>query len=130
MGDAITVTDDVSGAPKTARIKALASNNATLLKAGPGNVYSITVTSGLVAAVSTAFLKFYDKASTPAPASDTQKFTIPLINTASANAIIEVTIPHGLAFTVGIGYAIVLNVGDTDNTSAVADSVHGFVLFR
>lgn len=103
------------------RVLAAASNNATLVKAGPGSVgyiLAVNVTGTVV------FLKLYNKVSAPSPAADSALIvaTIPIpANTSGAG--VALAVPAGIAFSTGIGLAIVANIADADNTSIAANSV-------
>jgi hypothetical protein len=87
-----------------------ASNNSTLVYAGPNLVQALFVinTTGTV-----YYLKLYDKATAPTCGTDTPKWRIPLpINAATA-------VPtEGLQFNLGTGFCIVANLVDSDNTNA------------
>lgn len=95
------------------------SNNATNLKNGAGMVYSIQVFNLNAAA---RYLKFYDKASSPSPGSDTVVKSI-LIPGNTAGAGVALSWPAGVVFGTGISYALVTGVGDTDNTSVAASEI-------
>lgn len=101
------------------RVLAANTNNATNVKAGPGSVgyiLAVNVTATVV------FLKLYNKASTPAPATDTALLvaTIP-IPASTSGAGVSLPVPAGIAFSTGIGFAIVANIADADNTSVAAN---------
>ena len=102
------------------------SNNATVVKSSAGSVAGIRVfnNSGNI-----AYLKFYNKATTPAPASDTvfDKVLIPA-NTSGAGAAIN--LPYGQSFSTGIAFAVVAGFGDTDNTSVAANAFSVTVLYK
>lgn len=102
------------------------SNNATVVKASAGSVAGIRAfnNSGNV-----AYLKFYNKATTPSPASDTvvDKILIPA-NTLGAG--VSINMPYGQAFTTGISFAVVGGFGDTDNTSVAANAFSVTVLYK
>lgn len=89
------------------------SNNATSLKASAGLVYGYSFSSTNASA---RWVKFYDKASAPAPASDTVKWAVEV----PGNAVVSVSIPEGMGFTTGIAFAAVTGSSDTDNTSVGA----------
>ena len=91
------------------------SNNATSVKASAGQVYFVRAFNN---STTIAYLKFYNKASAPTPASDTvvDKFMIP----ASSGVIHSIT--AGIPFSTGIAYAVVTGIGDTDNTSVAASA--------
>jgi hypothetical protein len=125
----VTVTSDISGAPNIARIAALATTNATVIKAGSGNVFGILVAAPAAAATA-VYLKFFDKATAPAPATDTPLFTQPVVSTTSLAGFIQIGFEEGMQFKNGISYAIVNGVADLNNVAVAADSLHGFVLWK
>lgn len=93
-----------------------ASNNATTVKSSPGQIYGITISN----AVATArWFKLYDKASAPAPATDTVKQAYQILG----NSVIALAFPEGMSFSTGISFAAVANMSDTDNTSIAANDL-------
>ncbi len=111
------ISDGSAGTSISRKISA-ASNNATVAKNAAGNLYSV-IAINTNAAV--RYLKFYNKATAPDPANDTPVLTIPIPgNTAGAGVAHTF---NGLNFSTGISYAIVVNVGDTDNTSVAANEI-------
>ena len=93
-----------------------ATNNATSVKTSAGRVYAIIATNNGAAA---RYLKFYNKASAPTPASDTPVATYML---PAGGGICRIT-DIGLVFSTGIAFAIVAGIGDNNNTSISADEV-------
>lgn len=95
------------------------SNNATSLKGSAGQLYMV---AGFNLNAAPAYLKFYNVSGTPNPASDTvvHAYMIPG-NTAGAGLVLN--IDKGIAFSAGIGYAIVTGIGDTNNTGVAANEV-------
>jgi hypothetical protein len=89
------------------------TNNATVVKAGPGLLYGFSV-NNINAAV--RYLKFYDKASTPAPATDAEALVV-AVPTVSSQTVM---FPVPLEFGVGIGWALVTGIAANDNTSVAA----------
>lgn len=92
------------------------SNNATSLKGTAGKVYAVHVYN---TAAYDVYLKLYNKATAPAPATDTAL----LIATIGCQA----GLPRdyffdtaGANFSTGIGYAVVKGIADADNTSVLA----------
>lgn len=103
-----------------------ASNNATSAKGSAGNVYQI---SGHNANAAVRYLKLYNKATAPAPATDSALllavFALPATSTFNFNLS-----AFGLYFSTGIGYALVTGAGDTDNTAVGAGDILGLnILF-
>ena len=72
---------------------------------------------------SPCYLKFYDKATAPAVASDTP-VAVYLIPGSTAGGVREVRLPpEGMAFVVGIAFVIVTGAGNTDATEVAAGEV-------
>ena len=96
-----------------------ASTNATNIKATAGVVYSIQVFNN---GSSLGYLKLYDKATTPAPATDNAvlKSTIIIPHGSGAGAGVVVSLPVPKKFTSGIGFAITGAIATTDATSVAA----------
>lgn len=96
-----------------------ASNNATLVKAAPGNIYSIVASNSTTA---DAFLKIFNKSSVPVPGTDTPYFTFDLGGAAVAgqNNPAVVTFNTPMQMTVGIGIALVTGNADLNNVAVAA----------
>lgn len=94
------------------------SDNATNLKASAGVVHAVEV-YGINAAP--AYLKFYNKASSPTCGSDAvvKQIMIPAASTA-ANGAGSNAIVLDAQFTTGISYCVVTGIADTDDTSTAA----------
>lgn len=96
-----------------------ASNNAQTIKSTPGQVYHVSVFS--VTDTAPVYLKFYDKASTPAPATDTVKMPMPIpaapLASNPCGYVTNYPFPVGISFATGISVAVVTGIGNTDNTS-------------
>lgn len=105
----------------TTRLVSAASNNATSVKASAGALGFIFAVN-LNAAV--RYLKLYNKASAPAPATDNALLiaTLP-IPASTTGAGFMLPIPGGAAFSTGIAFAVVTGVSDTDNTSVAANEI-------
>lgn len=88
------------------------TDNATNIKASPGNLTGYTLSNTNASA---RWVKFYDKAIAPVPATDTallkQSVQVP------ANATVIRVFPDGLEFLKGIGFATVVNIADNDDTA-------------
>lgn len=97
------------------------SNNATVVKASPGLLYGWSV-NNINAAV--RYLKFYNLASTPAPATDAEALVV-AVPTVSSQTVM---LPVPLSFTVGIGWALVTGIAANDNTG-VSASEHVVTVF-
>lgn len=94
-----------------------ASTNATSVKADRGQVYAISVNNVNAAA---RYLKLYDKASAPTVGTDTPVLVIPL---AAASAVHLGFGSVGVAFSLGIAYALTTGIADSD-TGAVSANEH------
>ena len=97
-----------------------ANNNADTVKASAGQVYSVQVfnNSGNI-----GYLKFYNKASNPAPASDTPLKTILIpANTSGSGAVFDFG-NLGAQFATGIAIAVVAGIATNDNTSVAANAM-------
>lgn len=94
------------------------SNNATTVKASAGQVYALQVFN---VTATVAYLKLYNKATSPSPGSDTPVKVIAIpANTAVGGVVMKWE--KGLEFTTGIAYAVVTGISGTDNTSVAANS--------
>lgn len=105
----------------------VASNNAQIVKGGPGQVAAIWATN-INAAI--AFLKFFDVAQLPNPAIDGPHFVCGIPGGAAAGAGGSLAIPGGLCFTNGIAFAIVTGAADGNNTAVAAGEVVVSFVYR
>ncbi len=112
-----------AGGQSTSYLVAGASNNATVAKASAGQVYGVVV--GNVAGA-VRYVKLYDKATTPAPASDTPKMVVPV----PAGGVVTLTFDSGVAFGTGIAYATVTGIAGNDNTSVAANDLVVTVFYK
>jgi hypothetical protein len=97
----------------------LATNNATLIKAGASRLTSVVALS---VGADARFLKIYDKDTAPDPASDTPVMTL-IIPANAAGAGLVVNFSKPVKFTNGLGMAIVAGIGDTNNVAITADEL-------
>lgn len=112
----VSLVPQTSGGLTMSHLVTAATNNATSLKATAGQLYGASVYNNAGYPV---FLKFYNKATAPAPATDTVVYEV----AAQAGTEREVHTEEGLAFSTGIAFAVVKGISDTDNTSvAVSDA--------
>lgn len=104
------------------RVNAAASINATVLKASAGNLYGYILRNRSAAEV---FVKFYNKATAPAPGADSAL----LISTISlpAGATVQWMDSLPTRFTTGIGFVTVTGISDTDATAVAAGDVYGTI---
>lgn len=93
-----------------------ASDNAAFIKAAAGVVYGFEIYNNATYQI---FVKLYNKATAPAPATDS---ALLVRRIGVQQGITErFFIDRGLSgFTSGIGIAIVQNIGDTDDTAVLA----------
>jgi hypothetical protein len=98
---------------------AAATTNATLIKAGPGQIISITAIN-VNAAV--RYLKLYDSNRSPSAGTGTpvRRYGIPGA-TAGAGFILVPTLP--MKFVNGIAFTMTTGVADTDATALTANDV-------
>lgn len=115
--DSGSVTDALatSGGYDSLSFVSAASNNSTIVKATPGQVYGVHVFNFADYPV---FVKLYNKATGPTPATDNAL----LIRRIGVQAGTQRDIPlkAGVPFSTGIGLAVVLGIADTNNTSTAA----------
>lgn len=88
------------------------SNNAAVIKDSSGSLVAVHVFNEAIYPV---YVKFYNKATTPSPASDTPIATVG----------VQAGLPRDVTFrlsalTNGLGIAIVKNIADNDNTAIIA----------
>jgi hypothetical protein len=95
------------------------SNNATTITASPGRLFGIHVWNN---SSSTFFVKLYDKATAPAPATDSGILKFVFGVQAGTHRDILFGAGRGAGFTTGIGFAVVTGISDTDNTSTAASA--------
>lgn len=100
------------------RVNSLATVNNLNLKATAGQVYEIDVFNN---AAYTVFLKFYNKATTPAAGTDTPVWTIPI----QPGGGYSKSFARGRSFATGIGYAITKLQADSDTTAVAAGDLTG-----
>lgn len=104
-----------------------ATTNATVAKASAGQVYTI-IAHNINAAV--RYLKLYNKATAPTVGTDTPAMTLPVpANTAGAGFVLD-TGGMGVAFSLGIGYALTTGVADADTGAVAANEIVVNVLYK
>lgn len=114
-------TTDTTGINGTTPYKliSLATTNANVVKATPGNLYSI-VAIGLTSIV--RYLKLYNKASAPTVGTDVPVMTIPIpANTQGAG--IAIPFSMGVNFPLGIALAITTGSADNNNVAVAAGDI-------
>lgn len=102
-------------------VKSANSDNAAAIKATPGVVggWNLINTTG-----SAVYVKLYDKATAPAPASDTPKIRIQI--PANGQAFHPLG-PIGWMFNTGIAVVMVTGAADTDDTAVAAGAILGAI---
>lgn len=100
---------------------AAATINATVVKASAGRLFKI---KGYNAAAAVRYLKFWNKATTPAPASDAALIVFSFALKASDQFDIDLT-PLGYSFSTGIGYTISTGSANTDVAAVTAADIVG-----
>lgn len=104
------------------RIISAASINANVIKASAGSIYLMVLHNG---AAASRFIKLYNKATAPVPATDVPVATILIPQ--GQTIIIQPAI--GWSFSTGISYVITGAVADTDTTNCVLNDVVANVLY-
>jgi len=106
-----------SASTTAARLPSSANtDNATLVKASPGAIYSV---NGYNSSAGVIYLKFYNKATAPTVGTDTPVLTYAL----PATATFSFPVPFG--FSVGIGYGLVTGAADNNTTAVAAGAILG-----
>lgn len=94
-----------------------ASTNAASIKTSSGNLGMLRVAN---LGATTVYLKLYNKASAPVPASDTPVLVIPV----GAGQHLDIDVPAaGLRFSTGIAMTCVAGIANNDATAIAADTV-------
>lgn len=114
-----SLASNVSTGGKTFKLISAASTNSTVVKASPGNLYTI-VAIGFTSTV--RYLKLYNKATAPVVGTDVPVMTIPVpANIQAAGVVIPVSV--GIDFSNGISMAITSGSADNDTVAIVAGDV-------
>ena len=109
----------VGFAPTKARVQSAATTNLTVVKLGPGAISDIVVANNGAAV---AYMRLYDLARLPVPASDVPFVTLIL----AANGFqTTYSPPNPPAFAAGLVYDITTGAADTDTTAPLANQVAG-----
>lgn len=99
---------------------AAANNNAQVIAAGARDVHGVY---GVNKSAGERTIRLYNKATTPAPASD-----VPLLTLVVPPGRFDFTFPVGVSFGTGIGLAIVTNATALDNTAVAAGDIVGLMV--
>lgn len=118
-------TAATGGSALTSFTSSAASTNATSVKAGPGNVYTIRMVN---TTATLYYLRMYNLATAPTCSSATGFVeTIPIPASATGAGIAITQYPQG--YTTGIAFCLTGGPGSTDNTNA-ATGVFVTVLYK
>lgn len=112
----VALRPQTTGGYSNSSINAAASNNATSMKASAGQVYGVHIYNNAAYPI---YVKFYNKASAPAPGADSALLVRRIGVQAGVSR--DIPWPAGLPFSTGIALVIVKGIGDTDNTSVAAN---------
>lgn len=96
-----------------------ATNNATVGLAVPAGIHAIT---GYNASAATKYLKVYNKATAPAPATDT---ALLMLNIALPPTVGFALNYNGQKFPAGVSFAITAGSAEADNTSVALNDIVG-----
>lgn len=109
----ISLVPETTGGETTFHFVAAASTNATSLKASAGQLYSVDIFNNAAYPV---YFKLYNTASAPSSCGATN-----LAKVVGTQAGTQHTIKteQGWAFATGIGYCLVKNIVDSDNTAVL-----------
>lgn len=112
----VVVETKTTGGATPYKLISANTTNATSVKGSAGTLYYV---GGFNTNAAARYLKFYNKASAPTVGSDTPVWTF-LIPPNSTGAALSAAIPpQGIAFSLGIAFALTTGVADAD-TGAVA----------
>lgn len=120
-----TVVPGLAPGSTLSRIVAQATINASVMKGAPGVVLGYALYNNTNA---NRYFRFYNKATTPSPSSDTPAFTV--IVPAGGGANVSYGDAGGIPFGTGIAYDLTAGVADNDTTVPAANDVHGFVIWK
>lgn len=104
---------------------AAATNNAAVVKASAGRVIGWTAFNNAAYPV---YVKLYNKATAPAPATD-NALLLQVVGVQAGVGVSFLSEP-GVAYATGIGLAIVKGITDTDNTSTAASDCTVDILYK
>jgi len=118
-----TVTATVTGGtvlpvtPTTTFTNSAATNNAAVIKASAGTLWSVTAFN---ANASPRYVKFYNKATAPTVGTDVPVLVIAVPATST---IMIGGGSNGIRFATGVGIGIVTGAADADNTAVAANDI-------
>ena len=97
-------------------VSSAATTNVTVAKASAGDLFRV---SGYNSNAAARYLKIYNKATAPTVGTDVPIWTEYL----APQAKFDLSFPKGMYFSLGIGYALVTGVADTDATAVTAADI-------
>jgi hypothetical protein len=120
--NAVVATPAATGGLTTFFLQPAATTNATNIKASPGQVYHIAISSN--AALTTVnYIRFYDVTTAPTCSSATSlKYQLAIPFATGAAGYVE-DIAMGLTFPTGIGICVSGGYATTDTTNATASAI-------
>ncbi len=92
----------------------------TVVKALPGRLMSLAVSNK---ATAPCYVKFYDKATAPAVASDVPVWSVSCVGLAAGGTAFPPIPSSGINFATGIAFVIVTGLADTDATEVASTDV-------
>lgn len=107
-----------SGGATPYHLASAATNNATSIKTSAGQIYGLTLSNSNAAA---RYVKLYNKASAPAPATDTALLKKTILVPPGACIVLNSAV--GIVFSTGIAFATTVSLTDNDNTSVGANDL-------
>lgn len=122
MGSKLADSPLASGAPTNLRLASLGTTNATLVKAGPSQLFTIEVYN---VSAALRFLKFYNKATAPTVGTDTPVICLPI----GVGLNRGVTFVNGCDFPLGLGYATTVLGTDADTSAITAGDLFGSITY-
>lgn len=112
-----------SGGLSIGKLLSAATTNSTNLKGSAGQVFSIVVVNTNAAV---RYFKLYNKATAPTVGTDVPVATFAL----PAGGGVSIAIDKGLAFSLGIGYAMTTGAADADVGAVAANEITGIVGYK
>jgi hypothetical protein len=109
----------VSGGASAHAVVSLATVNAANIKSSAANIYGFSFSN--TSASAWAYVKLFNKATTPAPGTDTPAAVYPI----PPGGTLSRDMPVGLSFSAGLGIAVTANPALNDATAITAGQVAG-----
>lgn len=121
-GSTFSVAPQVSGGPTTFHLIGAATTNATLLKNAIGQVYGYDFSNN---SSNWAYVKFYNKATAPAPGTDTPVRTVgvPPGGKATYHSSEGIPFSTGIGISTSGGATATTSIQDLDNTAIAVNTV-------